>query len=221
MVVTLYHFPPSGPSRGALLAARAVGVEVDINIIDLFNSKKHLEEPFIKINPQHTVPTLTDGDFTIWDSHVIGPYLSKTYGKNDDLYPNDPKEKAVVDRLLNFDCGTLYPRIRQICFPVLFLGEIEVYDEHKVALDEALGFLDVFLDGNNFVAGEKLTVADCCLVASVSSIVAVGWDIEPYANVKNWVARCALSIPDYANSNQEGAEQYGKAVKRKLAAGQI
>lgn len=46
-----------------------------------------------------------------------------------------------------------------------------MYDEHKVALDEALGFLDVFLDGNNFAAGDKLTVADCCLVASVSSIV--------------------------------------------------
>lgn len=50
---------------------------------------------------------------------------------------------------------------------------------------------------------------------------AVGWNIEPYENVKNWMARCALTIPDYANSNQEGAEQFGKAVRSKLAAGQI
>ena len=56
-------------------------------------------------------------------------------------------------------------------FPVLFQGEEEIYDEHKTSLDEALGFLDVFLEGNDFVAGKNLTVADCCLVASVSSIV--------------------------------------------------
>lgn len=105
------------------------------------------------------------------------------------MYPKDPKQKAIVDQRLFFDIGTLYPRIRAICvskitvtkcvmllttnlqFPVLFLGEIEIPDEYKTALDEALGFLDVFLEGNDFVAGNKLTVADCCIVASVSSIV--------------------------------------------------
>lgn len=48
---------------------------------------------------------------------------------------------------------------------------MEVFDEHKTALDEALGFLDVFLEGNDFVTGNNLTVADCSLAASVSSIV--------------------------------------------------
>lgn len=54
---------------------------------------------------------------------------------------------------------------------MLFLGEEEILDEHKTSLDEALGFLDIFLEGNDFVAGNKLTAADCSLVASVSSIV--------------------------------------------------
>jgi glutathione S-transferase len=162
-----------------------------------------------------------DGDFTVWDSHAIGPYLVRTYGKDDTMYPKDPKQKAVVDQRLYFDCGTLYPRIRQICFPVLFLGEEEILDEHKTSLDEALGFLDVFLDGSNFAAGKDLTVADCSLVASISSIVAVGWDITPYANVAAWLARCALTIPDYAAANQAGADQFGKTVRSKLAPGQI
>ncbi|EFA06571.1 glutathione S-transferase 1 [Tribolium castaneum] len=220
MALTLYHFPPSAPSRAALLSAKAVGVKVDVQIVDLF-AKEQLKPDFVKVNPQHTVPTLVDGDFTVWDSHAIGPYLAKTHGKDDTLYPTDPKEKALVDQRLYFDCGTLYPRIRQICFPVLFLGEDEILDEHKTALDEALGFLDIFLEGNSFVAGDKLTVADCSLVASVSSIVAVGWDITPYSNVASWLARCALTIPDYGEANQAGAEQFGKAVRSKLAPGQI
>ncbi|KAI7815277.1 glutathione S-transferase [Rhyzopertha dominica] len=210
----------SGPSRGALLAAKAVGVEIDIQLVDLF-SKHQFSDSFLKLNPQHTVPTLVDGDFVTWDSHVIGSYLATVYGKDKSLYPEDPKEKALVDQRLFFDCGTLYPRIRAICFPVLFLGEIEIPDELKGPLDEALGFLDVFLEGNDFVCGNKLTVADCSLVASVSSIAAVGWNITPYANVRAWVARCELAIPDYIEANQKGAEQFGKAVRSKLAPGQL
>ncbi|KAL1513681.1 hypothetical protein ABEB36_003058 [Hypothenemus hampei] len=220
MVITLYHFPISGPSRAALLAAKALDVNIDVQIVDLFK-KEQFKEDFLKINPQHTVPTLTDGDFTIWDSHAIGPYLATVYGNDPNFYPSNPKEKALVDQRLYFDCGTLYPRIRAICFPILYLGEDQILDELKQPLEEALGFLDVFLDSNKFVTGDHLTVADCSLVASVSSIVAVGWDVTPYANVNNWITRCALTIPDYEEANQAGANQFGKAVRSKLASGQL
>lgn len=49
MGVTLYHFPPSAPSRGALLAARAIGIDVDIQTVDLF-AKKQFEPDFIKVS---------------------------------------------------------------------------------------------------------------------------------------------------------------------------
>lgn len=48
MGVTLYHFPVSGPSRGALLAAKALGIEVDVQIINLF-AKEQLADSFIKV----------------------------------------------------------------------------------------------------------------------------------------------------------------------------
>lgn len=47
--VTLYHFSRSGPSRGALLAARQVGVEVDIQNVDLFQ-KEQLKPEFLKVS---------------------------------------------------------------------------------------------------------------------------------------------------------------------------
>lgn len=62
MGVTLYHFPLSGPSRAALLAAKAVGVDVDIHILELFK-KEHLTEEFIKVRHYYalslwTIPTI-------------------------------------------------------------------------------------------------------------------------------------------------------------------
>lgn len=48
MGLILYHFPPSGPSRGALLTAKAIGVDVDVQIVNLFK-KEQLKEDFVKV----------------------------------------------------------------------------------------------------------------------------------------------------------------------------
>lgn len=36
-------------------------------------------------------------------------YLVQAYGKDDSLFPKDPKKQAVVNQRLQFDLGTLYP----------------------------------------------------------------------------------------------------------------
>lgn len=36
-------------------------------------------------------------------------YLVNQYGKNDSLYPKDPKARAMVDQRLYYDMGTMYP----------------------------------------------------------------------------------------------------------------
>lgn len=217
--VELYHFSPSGPSRGALLAARAVGVPVDIKVVDLFK-KEHLNPEFIKINPQHTVPTLKDGDFILWDGHAIGSYLVQKFGKDDKLYPRNPQQKAIVDQRLYFDVGTLYARIRNICFPVLFLGETTVSEDKKKSLEEAFGWMDTFLTGRPWIAGADMTIADCSCAASVASIVAVGYDLSKHKKTSEWFEKCKAEMPGF-DENLEGAEIFGQAVKSKLAPNQM
>lgn len=102
------------------------------------------------------------------------------------------------------------------------------------------------MDENDFVTGNTLTIADISIAASLSSIIvsfnfclglyfvitimnlsfpyffkAVGWDVTAYANVAKWFAKCTLEIPGYMEINDAGAQQFGKAVKSKLAPGQI
>jgi len=60
------------------------------------------------MNPHHTVPTMDDNGFYLYESRAILQYLANAYGKNDSYYPKDPKKRALVDQRLQFDQGTLY-----------------------------------------------------------------------------------------------------------------
>lgn len=77
--------------------------------------KEQLKEDFIKINPQHTLPTLDDNGFILTESRAIAVYLvEKYFPDGHPLYPKDVKQRALINQRLQFDCGTLYPRIKAI-----------------------------------------------------------------------------------------------------------
>lgn len=72
----------------------------------------------LQINPQHTVPTLDDDGFIIWDSHAINLYLLEKYGNIDDLYSTDLKTKAIIDQRLHFDSGVAFSLLLRIAVSV-------------------------------------------------------------------------------------------------------
>lgn len=129
MPIDLYYMSMSAPCRAVLLTAKMVGVEINLKTINLMQGE-HMKPEFLKINPQHTVPCLDDSGFVVTESRAICAYLANKvnntqhsnhflkrnlttgfwtqYGKNDKLYPKDPKDRALVDQRLYFDLGVFY-----------------------------------------------------------------------------------------------------------------
>lgn len=67
------------------------------------------------MNPQHTVPTLDDDGFILSESRAIAIYLiEKYFPDGHSLYPKDAKQRALINQFLQFDCATLYQRIRAV-----------------------------------------------------------------------------------------------------------
>ncbi|KAM3959974.1 glutathione S-transferase 1-like [Aphomia sociella] len=109
MTIDLYLMKGSAPCRAVLLTARALNLEINQKPTDL-NKGEHLTPEYLKLNPQHTIPTLVDDGFSIWESRAIMSYLVNKYGKDTSLYPEDPKIRAIIDQRLYFDIGVLYHR---------------------------------------------------------------------------------------------------------------
>ncbi|KAJ9575416.1 hypothetical protein L9F63_025634 [Diploptera punctata] len=170
---------------------------------------KHLTPEFIKMNPQHTIPTLNDNGFCLWESRAILGYLVDQYAKDDSLYPKDPKKRAVVDQKLYFDIGTLYQRFGDYYYPIYF-AKAPADPEKMKKIEESYQFLDKFLEGQEFVAGNSLTIADLAIVSSVSTAEIVGFDITRYPNVTKWFEKMKKVVPGYDEINHKGCLEFKK-----------
>jgi len=106
----LFFYPTSAPARACELALLFAKIDYKLTTLDLYKGETRTPE-FLKINPAHCVPTLKDGDLVIWESRAIMQYLINAYCPNSSLYPVDPATRVKIDMLLNWDQGTLYPKI--------------------------------------------------------------------------------------------------------------
>ncbi|KAA0202793.1 Glutathione S-transferase Delta 3 [Hyalella azteca] len=168
MVLDYYYILHSAPCRGPMMVAKALGIELNLKKVDLLQ-KEQLKPEFVAINPQHTVPTLVDGDFTLWESKAIIGYLAGQYGKDDSIYPTDPKKRALVDRFLYYDMG-LHETFRAWAHPVM--KENALPDpEKKEKLHEAIDKLEQHFKRNStkFVVGDSVSVADHTLACAITT----------------------------------------------------
>ena len=62
------------------------------------------------MNPQHTIPTVKEGDFVVTDSKAAAAYVAGKYDGSGRLYPRDPEVRGRVDQRVYFHEGTFYPR---------------------------------------------------------------------------------------------------------------
>lgn len=105
--LTFYHAIGSPPSRATLMLIRKLELNVEVKLVNLAAGEQNDPE-YLKLNPLHQVPVLIDGDFVLTESRAIQAYLVNKFCPGSDLYPLDPKARAVVDQRLYYDATVVF-----------------------------------------------------------------------------------------------------------------
>ncbi|KAH8239222.1 hypothetical protein KR032_002020, partial [Drosophila birchii] len=214
-IMDFYYMPGSSGCRTVIMVAKALGVELNKKLLNTMEGEQ-LKPEFVKLNPQHTIPTLVDNGFAIWESRAIAVYLVEKYGKDDSLFPKNPKEQAVINQRLYFDMGTLYAAFITYYYPLFQTGKTGSDEDFK-KIETAFDLLETFLTAQDYVAGGQLTIADIAILSTVSTYEIVEFDIAKYPNVARWYANAKKVTPGW-DENWDGLMQMKAFFEPRLAA---
>jgi glutathione S-transferase len=124
------------------------------------------QDEYLQRNPTGLVPTIADGGLTLWESNSIVRYLAASYGSGS-LWPEDPAERALADKWMDFQLGTLFPAFKDALIGLVRTAQ-EDRDPAKIdaavrATADVIPILDAQLQDNDYVAGSTLTMGDVAL----------------------------------------------------------
>jgi glutathione S-transferase len=154
------------------------------------------EPAYLEMNPNGRVPTLVDDDFVLWESNSVMRYLVLAYGQGSPIYPQAPKQRASVDRWLDWTLSTLQPVDRPV-FWALVRTPVEKRDMVAIQKDadaEAVQWriVDAQLATRRFIEGDDFTIADIALGAYARRWFGVEGISKPnLAHLTRWFAQLA------------------------------
>src|SRR5512146_1812212 len=144
------------------------------------------------LNPALRVPTLVlDDGRSLGESGAILWYL----GEGTRFVPEDPFARAQVLQWMFFEQYDHEPAIAVARFWLAYSGRAEEFaeqlPERQAAGRRALAAMERYLEGRQFLVGDRFTLADIALYAYTHVAHEGGFDLEPYASVRGWVGRVA------------------------------
>jgi len=196
MSLTLHAFPPSPRAFKVLVVAHYLGIDYKLVLCDLTKGDQK-SATYTALNPNQKMPSLEDGDFSLWESNAICQYLANKKPEAG-LFPADERARADVTRWQFWESTTWDPACAILVFERAvkkFFGggapdPVEV-EKGLQRFHRAAGVLDGHLKGRKYVCGNQLTLADFSIGADLTMAEAAQFPLEKYGEIRRWSAMLA------------------------------
>jgi glutathione S-transferase len=145
-------------------------------------------ESYLKLNPNGKVPTLVDGEVSVWESNTILRYLCSKSTGGAALHPVDPAARSQVERWMDWQLASLNGP---------YLGvfrEAKKKEEERVPgfaadakeLAAQLEILEKGTAGRPWLAGANFSLADICLGPIIDRALAFPVTLPAIPGVRAW-----------------------------------
>jgi glutathione S-transferase len=166
MAMDFYHGHGSPFSWRVWLALEFKGIAYNLKVLS-FADKDTSKPEFVAINPRHTVPTIVDDGYAVWESMAILEYLDERFPNAAKLFPGDASARARIRRLMQEIQYYLNAEAIDKIVDELFWKEGAEPDMALVAkwrdkIREELAYFAKELRGK-FIAGDAMSAADFVL----------------------------------------------------------
>jgi glutathione S-transferase len=187
----LYHFPSANPQK-VRFALLELGLECEIIPVNLLKGEQRKPE-YLTINPFGRVPTLIDGELTLWDSHAILCYLGEKAGR---LWPSSAEARADALRWLFFLSGHVSPPATELGFnrlAVKVLGlpaDQDAIARGEKALPSVIEVLEGRLATNKWLLGSDFSLVDCAYCPILNLVEKAGFTLGQFPKTELYLNAC-------------------------------
>nr|WAA68426.1 phi class glutathione S-transferases [Pinus yunnanensis] len=156
----------STATRLVLCCLEEKQVDYELAFVDL-SAGDHKQPQYLALNPFGVVPSIQDGDLTLFESRAVIKYLATKYrGQGTELLGNNVSEQALVDQWCEVEGQSFNPPASTILFQT-FVVPIKGgrTDEAvvKMNVEKVVKVLDIYeerLSKSKYLAGDFFSLAD-------------------------------------------------------------
>jgi glutathione S-transferase len=194
-MLKIYATPLSANGRKVLAVSRELGLNAEIHIVNVYRGEGRTAE-YLAINPTGKIPTLVDGDFTLFESNAILIYLAEGLGKNR-LWSTDPKPRGRIAQWLFWESAHWQPSLIALLseqvghrlLPQVIPRPGSVPDWNSASLQPLLKRLEIALSADLFLTGAQPTIADFSVAGMCTYFRVAGFPFNQFPAVDRWYAQ--------------------------------
>jgi len=190
----LHEYALSGNCYKIRLTAAHVGLPLERRQYDILKGETRTAQFLDEVNANGRIPVLQIGDDFLPESNAAAFYIAD----GSDLVPADRFARADMLRWLFWEQYNHEPNVATVRFWRTLVGEEKLTDLQRAQLpgkiaagEAALALMDEHLGRSDFLVLDRITLADIVLYAYTHVAEEGGFSLQPYPNVRAWLARVA------------------------------
>jgi glutathione S-transferase len=195
----LHEYAASGNCYKVRLTAALLGLTLERREYDIMKGETRTPEFLARVNANGRIPVLQAGDRFIPESNAACLYLAD----GSPLIPADRFDRADMLRWMFWEQYNHEPNVATLRFWAGWIGATNLTEAQRAQLpvkreagEAALKLMDEHLAGQDFLVGDRPTLADIALYAYTHVAEEGGFDLSRYPAVGAWLERVA-STPGY------------------------
>ena len=162
--------------------------------IDVLN-REQFSASFSKLSPHNSIPAISHGTYSLWESAAIVPYLADAFAVDNQWYPREPKLRGQINAFLHWHHqGCTEPvasYLRAKFIAPKYFGAPLLSPMAEAPLKAGFeGFFEVFggiIRQTGYAARtSRPSIADVFVYSELATSMMIDWDMSAYQEVGRW-----------------------------------
>lgn len=184
------HYWPTPNGHKITMMLEECGLPYDISYVNILTGDQ-FKRKFLEIAPNNRMPAIVDPDgpggkpISIFESGAILQYLGRKTGR---FYPASERSRVSVEQWLFWQMGGLGPMAGQAHhFRMYALEELPyAIERYTLEVGRLYGVMNKRLKENEFLAGNRYSIADMACFPWLISHKRQGQDLAKFRHLRRW-----------------------------------